>query len=618
MTLLKIISFALLISISSLYGQIKKSDNVSFKDLSVTKDDIFKEASAIVLSRDIHLEYGKILYFKERIKIFNREGFDYGIKKINFSDVKSLKAFVYNLINEKIVKTELTSSDIFVENIDNETNITKVVFPNVKEGSILELNYKVDYVQMNYINAQDFIPIKKLNITIENPTRNELRFNQNPISEVQLKLITSSSKYLYTGRNIEPLKDEKFVYNINNYRGKIYIEKFYLLNNRKIKSWNDVAEQFNNFDWFGEELKKSGSVYKNDLSKLISNKTDDILITKAIYFYVQNRMIWNKKYSRGSNNIRKIFIDEKGDTGDINFLLISMLRKAGINANPLLLSTKNNGFIHLPTIEKFNCVIAVVEINDKIYMLDASRKNAGFGELNRDLMNGDGLIIYKDDNYKIVSMKSNKISNRIIIVNSIFDFEELSVKGDVKMRFDNYIAWDFRDEYGKSNEQKYIENLENSFDFLTISNFENKNIDDLVKPISLSYDFIYDDFIEIINGNIYFKPLLYFGITENKLKEKNRKYPINYGNPINHKYIFNYKIPKGFHLKSMPLGKNIIIEDGIGSLKYNINLINDIIQVTLTLNIKESSIHASYYEALKKLFSEQLIISESRIVLSKT
>jgi len=600
-----------------LYGQNKKFDLVSHKDLSVTKDEVFPDASAVVLINDINLQYGRIIYVKKRIKIINRDGFDYGTMKINFNEVLALKASVYNLVNGKIERTDLTKKDIFIEDVDEYTKITKLIFPNVKEGSVLEVSYKVEYVRMNHINTQYFIPIKQMSVTIENPNYFELRYSQNPLSDVHLDLIKNPVRYLFTGKNIKALKKEEYVYNIDNYRAKIYIERFYLYKNRKIRNWNDVSQKFNDFDWFGEELKKSGGIYKNDLKSLADNATDTLALIKSIYFHVQERMSWNKTYSRGCDNIRKVYIDKKGDTGDINFILISMLRKVGINANPLILSSKNNGYIHAPTIARFNCVVAAVEFNDKLYKLDASRENAGFNELNSDLKNGEGIIIYKDDSYKIVSMYSNVISNRVTLVNTTFNLDDLSANGNVKMRFDNYLAWDFRDDYKGDKEYEYIENLESNNNLLAISNLETKNINDLEKLVSLSYDFEYDEFIEIINDDIYFRPLLYFGRKENVLKEEERKYPLNYGDPLIKKYIFNYKIPEGYQLKNLPKGKNIFLEDDIASLKYNIDILNDTIQVTLTLTVVKETIPAYYYRAIQELFSEHVLISESRIVLSK-
>jgi hypothetical protein len=52
-----------------------------------------------------------------------------------------------------------------------------------------------------------------------------------------------------------------------------------------------------------------------------------------------------------------------GNTAEINFILIRMLKLAGISVNPVLLSTIEHGFLFLPT--EFYNVIAGVEIDGK-------------------------------------------------------------------------------------------------------------------------------------------------------------------------------------------------------------------------------------------------------------
>jgi hypothetical protein len=152
---------------------------------------------------------------------------------------------------------------------------------------------------------------------------------------------------------------------------------------------------------------------------------------------------------------------------------------------------------------------------------------------------------------------------------------------------------------------------------LEVSNFKDENVKDLEKPISLSYNFEYSDFIEIINDDIYFKPMLYFGISNNRFTEENRRYPINTGYPEQNKYIVNFKIPEGYKLLNMPKGRKIILENNYGSFEYNVQNTNNTIQVTVTLNIRNMVIPAEYYKGLKEMFSEYLLFSESRIVLSK-
>jgi hypothetical protein len=59
---------------------------------------------------------------------------------------------------------------------------------------------------------------------------------------------------------------------------------------------------------------------------------------------------------------------------EINLMLTAMLRYAGLDANPVLTSTRDNGIAVFPTRTAYNYVIASVKIADKQYLLDATSK----------------------------------------------------------------------------------------------------------------------------------------------------------------------------------------------------------------------------------------------------
>ena len=59
--------------------------------------------------------------------------------------------------------------------------------------------------------------------------------------------------------------------------------------------------------------------------------------------------------------MRKAYKDKTGNVAEINLMLTAMLRYAGINANPVLVSTRSNGIALFPNRTAFNYVIAAVE-----------------------------------------------------------------------------------------------------------------------------------------------------------------------------------------------------------------------------------------------------------------
>ncbi len=92
----------------------------------------------------------------------------------------------------------------------------------------------------------------------------------------------------------------------------------------------------------------------------------------AIYEFIKDKMLWNNTYSLFTKTtLKSAYNKGEGTVGDINLLLIASLREYNINAIPVIISTRKNGFINpaYPSISDFNYVIAYVKIEDKVYYL---------------------------------------------------------------------------------------------------------------------------------------------------------------------------------------------------------------------------------------------------------
>jgi len=586
--------------------------NVTAFEVSTTKDDYFKDVPAVILYNNITYEVNKYFEVHLRIKIYNKKGYKHAYWEIPYKNVKSLKAITYNIVNDTLVKTKVSKEGIIRDKKSKNFEIRKVVFPNVKEGSILELKYKIKNVNPLTIFSQNFLPIKFYKLKIKNSTVVKLNIKNNPYVKLPIKTIENKSSTVFVGYNIPALANEKFVGNINNHRGKFLIYPDY-----DFKTWESLARYLNNTEWFGGQLRKENNFHKETVDDLIKNEETPLDKAKIIYNYVKKKMRWNNHLGLVSNGIEKADESKEGNIADINLLLVSMLKYSGLKANPMILSSKQNGWVLHPSFRDFDVVICALELNNKVYRLDASNENGGFGEIPKEFNNGNGLVIYNNDEvFNCSSMIIEKSKNKVI-VSSFLDVENLKIKGNFKNQLTKYFAWEFRDEYKDSGEEAYKTEIEN-IDLLKITNLKKDNINDINKPVNLSFDFEYDDCIEIVSDKLFFEPLLFFGKKENEFNEGKREYPIDIDFPYAEDYIIYYKIPEGYEVESLPKNKNFKIEDNIGELIFNIDYNKTEIRVSLKLSINSSIILADYYDYLYTLFNEYSIISNSKIVLTKT
>lgn len=586
--------------------------NVTAFEVSETKDDHFQDVPAVILYNNINYEVSRSFEVHLRIKIYNKKGYEHAYWEIPYKNVKSLKAITYNIVNGTLVKTKVSKEGIIRDKKSKNLEIRKVIFPNVKEGSVLELKYKIKNVNPLTIFSQNTLPIKFYKLKIKNPSTVELNIRDNPYVKLPIKAKENRSSTVFVGYNIPALVDEKFVGNINNHRGK-----FLLYPDYDFKTWESLARFLNRADWFGGQLRKRNSFYEETVDDLIINEETQLDKAKIIYNYVKKNMRWNNHLGLVSNGIKKADERKEGNIADINLLLVSMLQYSGLKANPMILSSKQNGWVLYPSFRDFDAVICALELNNKVYRLDASNENGGFGQLPKEFNNGNGLVIYNNDKvFNCSSMIIEKSKNKVI-VNSLLDVEDLKISGDIKNQLTKYFAWEFRDQYKDSEEEAYKTEIENK-GLLEVTNLKKNDIDEVDKPINISFDFEYKDCIEVVNDKLYFEPLLFFGKKENEFNEGIRKYPIDINFPYVYEFIIYYNIPVGYKVESLPSNKNLKIKDNIGDLIFNIDSNKTKVQVSLKLSINNSIILADYYEYLYTLFNEYSIISNSKIVLVKT
>ena len=98
------------------------------------------------------------------------------------------------------------------------------------------------------------------------------------------------------------------------------------------------------------------------------------------------------------SSLKEVYRRKEGNVAEINMLLTAMLRKAGFKADPMILSTRENGIANpgYPMISEYNYVICVVFTGEKLITLDASQPYNGFGQLPVSCYNGYGHAINEE------------------------------------------------------------------------------------------------------------------------------------------------------------------------------------------------------------------------------
>jgi hypothetical protein len=424
----------------------------------------------------------------------------------------------------------------------------------------------------------------------------------------------------YVLDKIPSMKDESYVDNIANYTASIEHElSVTRLPNQAIKSysmnWEDVVKTIYENTDFGPELKKTG-YFEKDIDALIAGITNPVEKANAIFFYVKKHMNWNNFPGYSCEvGVKKAYTEKVGNTADINLMLTAMLRYAGLEANPVLVSTRSNKVALFPARTAFNYVIAAIEIDNKVMLFDATSKSALPNILPIRALNWTGRLIKKDGTSLNVDLAPSIVSREMISLSVNVD-KEGKISGKARDQYFDYNAFRFRENFSGTNKDSYVEMIEKHYKGIQINEYKVTN-DDPFKPVMEEYDFIHDGLTDIIGDKMYINPMLHLVQAESPFKLEKREHPINFIFPQQDKYMISINIPEGYIVESVPTSANLKMDNNLGGFKYLVAQQNNQIQVVVTFEINEANISPVYYTTLKDFYQKMVEKQSEKIVLKK-
>lgn len=589
------------------YGEVSKTE------LESTKDAKFPEANAVVLYRYVNSYLGNYVEVHERIKIFNQEGYDNATIFIPYSSVNKVKGATYNLVNGEVVKTELDKDLIFEDEIIKDIEFKKFTFPNVSPGSVLEYTYETDGGYLNNIYLQYFIPIKKEKVVITNRTDIGVEILQNPRAFLDLTRIEESKSTTFLVNDVPALESENYVYDVDIYRSFLKLSLTALGDQLRFGNWNSLVEIINEVDDFGQAV-KSKSFYKNDIEPLVASESDNYKKAQIVYNFLKEKMEWDKKYTYMPNvGIRKSYSNAKGNLAEINILYISMLRSLGIEANPVLSSTKLNGIPLTASISSFNSVLADVKIGQNNYLVDVSNPNSTFLYPSIQFLNWEGLRIFPDKSYDWIPLNNTQNSSRKVIVTANID-EELIFKGNVKERHDGYLGIETTQKLKNLGQNNLEDLLSFKKEGLEINHIKANSISPEISDIS--FDFEIENGIDEIDNKLYFSPLLFFTLEENPFKKEERKFAIDFNYSFKNQIMITIIIPEGYSIESLPEATKLLVED-MGSFTYRVNGSGNTLQVMAVFEINNPLLPYDKYDEIRGFFRARMEKETEKVVLVK-
>lgn len=585
-----------------------------------------------------------------RIKILTDEGLDEGDIEIGFRNRKSnspqkvnnIKAQSYTLSSSgDFIKESVGRKDRFEEKLSETRSEIKFTIPGLKKGSVFEYSYELksnnplDFpdwlfqdnnpVIFSEYRAKipewfDFLTVSKG--YHEFSTNNQKRYNdkikfndRNGISFLDF----SGTEYHYTMEDIPAIGNEPYMKASIDYLSHIRFQLSSIqmpqeLATSYLDTWGELVNKLVGDSDYGKRL-RSSSELKLAASEAVSDADTELDKMIEVYNHVSKTMDWNEDYGLYAfDGLKDIYKEGTGNGTAINLILIQMLREAGLEAHPVAISTRFNGeIINLfPIAGQFNHTIAYVEIGDNYYLLDAKNEYRPYNLLPSQVLNGQGLIVFKNEVFWVPLM--NQVKNSAVNMINI-ELNETGYKGYVNSSNKGFYAIESRSLFKELGiNDKLQEVVFGETEGLKVdSAFVIK--DKLDESFSYEAHFSYE---QSSKSNImYLNPMILKTDKENPFTLRTRTFPIDYDYTFSDNVIINITIPDGWIVDEAPKSILLRLPEKAGEFRRIAQVTGNIISVNYRFRINKERFMPSEYEGLKSFYDQMMSSMKENIVLKK-
>jgi hypothetical protein len=592
-----------------------------------------------------------------RIKINNSNGFDAADFAIpmyfdggNEERLTQLKGTTYNLENGKVVETPLKNDQVFVEKKTKKLWYKKFTMPGVKVGSIIDVVYTINSDYMSHLRDWDFqgsyprmwseyevmIPEVLDYVTLSQGYR---KYDINKTDEFSQDFTFSNSartadqassgsykwrvfSHRWVMKSVPALKTEPFTSTINNHISKIEFQLSRIILPREpvqdeMSNRPKIVQRMNENEYFGAFLYKNNNWLDDDIKTIVGSTTDTLEKANKLYRYVRDNYtcIDDRAVYLTEPGLKNIVKNKKGSVADLNLLLVALLQHEGIEAYPVILSTRSHGFASemYPLMDRYNFTLAIAVIGDKEFYLDASDPMLGFGKLNSFCYNGqarvitgEGIPVYLDAN----NLKERKLTT--LIVNAE---DNGTWGGTLSSTLGYYESLQKRQTLKDKGKEEVVKSMQSALSEMAIKDPKFEFVDSKEEPLKVSYE------LDIKNTGeedlLYFNPIIGEGYKENPFKSAERFYPVEMSYATDEVYVATIDIPKGYVVDEIPKSARVMLNENDGMFEYIIQVQGDKIMLRSKLTINKANFPAEDYQTLRDFFGYVIKKHSEQIVFKK-
>ncbi|RME00549.1 MAG: DUF3857 domain-containing protein, partial [Bacteroidetes bacterium] len=541
-------------------------------------------------------------------------------------------------------EVDVDKKDIYEEEVNKNWSQIRFTFPALKPGAIIEYKYELVSrltFELPEWYFQDEIPVKHSELWLEIPEwydyiflaqgnvpRPKVDYSYSDLligsaDRINVKVVRNT----YVMENAPALRPQPYITTLRDYFARIRFQlKEYrfpgYMTEHVLTTWPKLAEELWEADEFGGRMKREGSfsdVWEAAQPYLDGAQTTTEKIAAVYNFINRTFEVGDKTGIWSMTRFNQCLKEGKANRHVLNMMMVALLRKAGVEAHPVLISTRTNGLPiqTYPLIDQFDHVLCLALDDDGgAYFLEAGDPFRPIGILDENSLNRQGWVAI-EGRPQWVDLPKNESSATYFMSMELTN--EGGLTGTISCSFEGYEAIRYRKALLRDPDAKPLKDKvkeifpEGEIDSIVYTDIENIN-----KPLKAK---IYCHLPEagMAAGNfIYLSPAMLSEFNENPFKYEERLFPVDFPYPVSEKIIANIDFPEGYQVNELPESVKMSMEGDGGSFQYRLSQRGNRLQLISEMKVKKLHFLTEKYATLRNFFN---LVSEkisSQVVLSKT
>ncbi len=343
--------------------------------------------------------------------------------------------------------------------------------------------------------------------------------------------------------------------------------------------------------------------------------------TQRIFSWARRNLEWDGTYGVEPSRLDRLAAGQPGNAAAINLTLMLMLQEAGLDAHPVLVSTRDNGPIQVvaANLRQFNHLIVGLNLGSEEYLLDALSDLDDLGVLPKNDLNQMGYWIGEESSRWVRLTSRNQV---VRFTYSRFTLSEDGwLTGEVDVQNRNLSAALERarlESLETQQEQDYLRNtVLTGMSDPRIMGYDFDPQAEEGKMVNVSIDLQTQDFVERVGDLLFIKPMMTKMVEENPFDEDQRTTPVDLNYPLRESHLLGLRIPPGYQIEQLPEPIKVMMPDNSGMFIFNVLELDNIVHVSSTIYVNQTVFLPSEYAAIQTFFDYIVLKHQEDIVLKR-